>query len=150
MRDGIGSTVMITIIITFIVCASSYLAYNVNYTKAFRMKNKIISVYEDYNGICPPSSACEDEIFQYSRDLGYLPAEIDCNDYDARPTDNPLYCVKKVMVDTETSRSDSDAVPDKIGTHYYKVATRINITIPIFDNIFGTKWLYINGDTKIF
>ena len=54
MRDGIGSTVMITIIIAFIVCASSYLAYNVNYTKAFRMKNKIISVYEDYNGVCPP------------------------------------------------------------------------------------------------
>ena len=47
MRDGIGSVVMITIIIVFIVAASSYLAFNVNYTKAFRMKNKIISIYED-------------------------------------------------------------------------------------------------------
>lgn len=150
MRDGIGSVVIITIIIVFIVCASSYLAYNVNYTKAFRMKNKIISIYEDYNGVC--TAECEDEIFQYSRELGYQPASMDCNDYEAKPTDNPLYCVKKVQVYSEASKRPAadKIVNDKIGTHYYKIVTRININIPIFDNIFGMQFLYVNGDTKLF
>ena len=150
MRDGIGSVVMITIIIVFIVCASSYLAYNVNYTKAFRMKNKIISIYEDYNGVC--TQACEQEIFDYSRDLGYQPASIDCNEYDAKPTDNPLYCVQKVIVNTEAAHPGNPGmvIGDKIGTHYYKIVTKININIPIFDNIFGMRFLYINGDTKLF
>lgn len=148
MRDGIGSVVMITIIVVFIVAASSYLAFNVNYTKAFRMKNKIISIYEDYNGVC--TQACEDEIFQYSRDLGYQPASLDCNDYEVRPTDKPLYCVKKVMAHTVSDNPGNKVVKDKVGTYYYKVVTRININIPIFDNIFGAKFLYVNGDTKLF
>lgn len=148
MRDGIGSVVMISIIIVFIVAASSYLAFNVNYTKAFRMKNKIISIYEDYNGVCTQS--CEDEIFQYSRDLGYQPASLDCNDYQARPTDNPLYCVKRVTAHTVSDNPGNKVVEDKVGTHYYKIVTRININIPIFDNIFGMKFLYVNGDTKLF
>ena len=150
MRDGIGSVILITIIIVFIVCASSYLAYNVNYTKAFRMKNKIISIYEDYDGVC--SSSCEDEIYQYASDLGYSPASLDCGSYEARPTDKPLYCVKKITVNTEAAHpgNPGKVIEDKIGTHYYKIVTRININIPIFDNIFGARFLYINGDTKLF
>ena len=149
MRDGIGSVVMITIIIVFIVCASSYLAFNVNYTKAFRMKNKIISIYEDYNGVC--TSECEDEIYQYSLDLGYHPATLDCNSYDAKPIDSPLYCVKKINVFKEYDHDGTGTIiNDKVGTHYYKIVTKININIPIFDNIFGMKFLYINGDTKLF
>ena len=44
MRDGLGSVVMIEIIVVFIVVVSTYLAFNVNYMKAFKMKNKIIDV----------------------------------------------------------------------------------------------------------
>ena len=43
MRDAIGGVVNITIIVTFLVIVSGYLAFNVNYTKAFRVKNKIIT-----------------------------------------------------------------------------------------------------------
>ena len=50
MRDSIGGTVILVIIMVFMVFAIAYLAYNVNYQKAFRMKNKIISIYEKYNG----------------------------------------------------------------------------------------------------
>lgn len=149
MRDGIGSVVMITIIIVFIVAASSYLAFNVNYTKAFRMKNKIISIYEDYDGVCTKS--CEDEIIAYANDLGYLPATLDCNEYEARPAGGKtLYCVQRVTVDTATLNEADKVIKDKIGTHYFKIVTRINIEIPIFDNIFGSRFLYINGDTMIF
>ena len=52
MRDAMGGTVVLVIIVVFIVVTLGYMAFNVNYTKAFRMKNKIISVYEDYKGDC--------------------------------------------------------------------------------------------------
>ena len=43
MRDALGGIVNITIIVVFLVIVSGYLAFNVNYTKAFRVKNKIIT-----------------------------------------------------------------------------------------------------------
>ena len=46
MRDSIGGSVVLIIIVVFIVVALGYMAFNVNYTKAFRMKNKVIAVYE--------------------------------------------------------------------------------------------------------
>ena len=49
MRDAIGGAVNIVIIVVFIVIVLAYLAFNVNYTKASRMKNKIIATYEDYD-----------------------------------------------------------------------------------------------------
>lgn len=150
MRDAIGSTVMVTIIIAFIIIVSSYLAYNVNYTKAFRMKNKIISIYEDYKGVC--SESCEDEIYEYARSIGYQPATLNCSGtYELKPSGNPLYCAKKVTVNSTYSTSNPDkVVPDKDGTNYYKIVTRINIQIPLFDNIFNFGFMYVTGDTKIF
>ena len=47
MRDSLGGAVNIIIIVVFIVIALGYMAFNVNYTKAFRMKNKIISVNKE-------------------------------------------------------------------------------------------------------
>jgi hypothetical protein len=46
MRDAMGGSVALVIIVVFIVIALGYMAFNVNYTKAFNMKNKII--YLDY------------------------------------------------------------------------------------------------------
>ena len=67
MRDALGGTVVLMIIVIFIVFALGYMAFNVNYTKAFRMKNKIISVYEDYKGNCS-SSECQKAITDYAKD----------------------------------------------------------------------------------
>ena len=43
MRDAFGGIVNISMIVVFLVVVSGYLAFNVTYTKAFRMKNKIIT-----------------------------------------------------------------------------------------------------------
>ena len=43
MRDAFGGLLNMVIIVVFLVLVSGYLAFNVNYTKAFRVKNKIIT-----------------------------------------------------------------------------------------------------------
>ena len=52
MRDAFGGVANLAIIIVFLTLVSGYLALNVNYTKAFRVKNKIISTFEQFEGNC--------------------------------------------------------------------------------------------------
>ena len=69
MRDALGGSVVFVIIVVFMVVVLSYLAFNVNFTKASRMKNKIIATYEEYQGIC--KSDCQNKIVDYSKEIGY-------------------------------------------------------------------------------
>lgn len=140
MRDAIGGSVTIVIITVFIVVVLAYLAFNVNYTKAFRMKNKIISLYDEYNGDC--GVECENKIFDYARNIGYKSGNSSCaNGWNSH---SGYYCSKKENV------SNSGGVSDLGEKYYYKIATQINIEIPIIQNVFRYQYFWITGDTKTF
>ena len=140
MRDAIGGSVTIVIITVFIVVVLAYLAFNVNYTKAFRMKNKIISLYDEYNGVC--TNECESEITNYARDVGYKSGNSSCA--SGWNPHSGYYCAKKERV------SSSGGVNDLGEKYYYKIATQINIEIPIIQNVFRYQYFWITGDTKTF
>jgi flagellar basal body-associated protein FliL len=53
MREAIGATWIFSIVIVFIVVFTGYLAFSVNYAKAFAMKDSIIDILEKYNGPGP-------------------------------------------------------------------------------------------------
>ena len=156
MRDALGGTVTIVIIVSFIVIVLGYLAFNVNYTKAFRMKDKIITLYEDYDGEC--LTECNDEIANYAEKIGYDP-DIESCPADFGSTGSPLknsgdgrdlgkYCVIDLKVNNS---NDSTVFMDGKEKHFYRVATRINIDIPVIRYFIGdirAFWIY--GDTKTF
>ena len=50
MRDAFGGIVNIVLVAIFLVIISGILGLVVNYTKAFRMKNTVISTIEQYEG----------------------------------------------------------------------------------------------------
>ena len=145
MRDAMGGTVALVIIVVFIVIALGYMAFNVNYTKAFRMKNKIISVYEDYNGNC--LGDCKNAIKNYAKTLGYSSGnDMKCpSDYNN--SDN-LYCYKEI--DSSSSIDGDGVIDDAHKKSYYRIITKINIEIPIINNILDLRVFYITGDTKSF
>ena len=143
MRDAMGGTVVIVIIVVFIVFALGYMSFNVNYTKAFRMKDKIISVYDDYNGVC--GSKCEQEIREYAKQLGYSSGAgtggvITCPGGNYSPKTN-LYCVKEMPATTT-----SDGRKRK----YYSIVTRISMEIPVFKDVLNFNFFYVYGDTKTY
>ena len=143
MRDALGGSVTLIIIVVFIVVTMGYMAFNVNYTKAFRMKDKIIAVYEDRKGNC--DSDCNNEIKEYARTIGYSTANnITCEDKYSKFEN--LYCYKKVEVSKNT-KSSFDDTGDR---YYYKIETKINLEIPIINNILDLRFFYIKGDTKSF
>lgn len=146
MNQGLGTAVMIVIIVVFIVLVSAYMAFNINYTKAFRMKNKIIDIYEKYDGRC--NSDCENEINEYSDSIGYNPGNFNCSDYQKKSIKGSgyLFCQKQI---NESVESNSDAVKDRGNRCYYKIVTKIDIRIPIVDNLLGVGVFSVSGDTKL-
>lgn len=148
MRDSLGSVVVLTIIVVFVVIVSAYMAFNVNYTKAFRMKNRIISLYEEYDGKCFSTGECETKIRNYAKEIGYNPSVKSCetkNGKDGTLKDNN-YCVYQYTVYTD----DSKSVDDIGNRYYYRIVTTIDIKIPIIQNVFGYRFLRVTGDTKMF
>lgn len=144
MRDAFGGLMNIIIIVVFLVIVSGYLAFNVTYTKAFRVKNKIITTIEQYEGNCGnESSACDKEILSYMKELGYSPeTTLNIEGYECKNG----YCIKRI----EPERS-VNAVNDQEQKVYYKVVTAISIDIPIINKIMPQlKIFQVSGTTKQF
>ena len=140
MRDASGGAVNIFIIVVFIVFALGYMAFNVNYTKAFRMKDKIINLYEKYKGQC--ESDCQQEIITYSQKVGYKPDALRCKDPNV-VSGTGLYCVKKVEVGYTEG-----AIKDRKTRCYYHITTKVEVKIPIIEYLMNISVFDVSGDTK--
>ena len=147
MRDSMGGVVTLAIIVVFIVLASGYMAFNVNYTKAFKMKNKIISIYEEYNGDCS-STECQDKIKDYAHSIGYSVRNLNCSSFSGFEvggeieSSQNLFCKQTVTAKVSTDGSKK--------YYYHKIVTKINIDIPVINNMLNLNALYLSGDTKTF
>ncbi len=156
MREAIGSTWLIGIVITFIAIFSGFLAYSISYTKAFRVKNEIINIIEknegftSYNGGSYGSdtlmnmsdsdlqkeTSTEAKAFRFIKSIGYDYAKFDSSSRvcEEGTLQTGGYClVKYCPTNGETSRI------------YYKVTTYISLSIPIIN--IGIN-LPISGETK--
>ena len=51
MSDAIGGTVNVMLVAIFMVIVSGYMAFNVSYVKAFKVKNEATSIIEKYEGM---------------------------------------------------------------------------------------------------
>ena len=148
MRDAFGGIVNITTIVVFLVIVSGYLAFNVSYTKAFRVKNKIITALEQYEGKCGKydEGNCDAAIDEYIQQVGYSPASFDgtgCESLNVDPEKG--YYIGKCRADSAKSGSINDNEK-----YYYKVETAIDISIPIINNILSNiPDLRLKGNTKL-
>ncbi len=151
MREAIGSTWLIGIVITFIAIFSGFLAYSISYTKAFRVKNEIINIIEKNEGFSNSSnvdlnniddntlkedSSTEAKAFRFIKSIGYDYAKFDSSSRvcEEGTLQTGGYClVKYCPTNGETSRI------------YYKVTTYISLSIPIIN--IGIN-LPISGETK--
>lgn len=155
MRDAFGGLVNIAIIVVFMTIVSGYLAFNVSYTKAFKVKNKIISVYEEYDGCDGVFEAkCENEIDAYIQGLGYNAKEPDLTNSN----------VLNYEATSGVGASSENCPPgkgycviefkdpgDNINKTYrsFRVVTVVYIDIPIINNIMsGMDMFQVTGDTK--
>ena len=148
MKDAFGGVLNIVIVVIFLVIVSGILGLLVNYSKAFKMKNVIISSIEQYEGSksCFSTKAtgttpCQEKILDDAKNIGYNPTALHC--HDGYEKSNGLFCYKKY---DSMGSADSSRVVDG---YYYTIVTQVDINIPIINDILGLSIFQVHGDTRV-
>jgi len=149
MRDAFGGTFMLKLALVFFVIYVCFMGIAINYAKAFRVKNQVINIIEQYQ--YTGTTSAED-----TKALTAINTYLDSVPYDFSSNNN----VKQKCEDI-ASKTGSDykfaeskgaciipmgtAGPMGSSSRYYKVVTFINIDFNFF-NIHMT--IPISGETK--
>lgn len=136
MREAIGASWLMIIVLTFVALFSGYLAFSINYSKAFKVKDGIIDRIEKHSGF---NDEAINDIADYLNEIGYH-TKVGCKNFVAEGsryvgvvsnsvTNHPEsgtynYCVEKVA-----SRNPSG----QMTAAYYKVNVFFSLSLPVFD-----------------
>ena len=139
MKDAFGGILNIAFIAIFLMLVSGILGLVVNYTKAFKMKNIVISTIEQYEGasgcFSNEDSGCRGKMMSEAKNIGYSPSSLQCPTTKGYVKSNDLFCYKRI---------DSDS-----GRNYvYSIITQVDINIPIINKIMGLSIFQVHGDTR--
>ena len=137
MREAIGGTWIFSIVIFFIVLFTGYLAVSVNYSKAFKVKNGIINIIEQNEGL---NTAAQSQIDNYLNGVGYYVYST-CSTSEGEKgygTNNTnsgnRYCISKRESGEGTFRKT-----------YYKVRVFFRLDLPVFGSLLVFP---VTGETK--
>lgn len=172
MREAIGSSLLLNIVIVFIGVISAFLISSIAYSKAFKVKNRIVSVIEKYDGICfndtEDKDNCYKEIEAELQDMGYssnivatCPKEedyIESNDYGILSVQQMYpktfssghkYCVYKYTLcdNDQIDLNHRKCKENSNEMYYYKVISFMHFDIPVIGQFLEFK---VSGETKTF
>lgn len=152
MKDSMGLIPALSIVLVFIVVISGYLAFTINYSKAFKAKSRIINLIQQHDNDVEKAIS---DISKYLKQINYKSTdklmEKGCNQSEGWITKNTSqdgWCYKII-----TTADDSNNEDKKSGKgsekKYVKIRTFISIDIPIINNIFaGLNVFYVDGSTR--
>ena len=155
MRDAVGGSLLLNIVVLFISIVILFFAGIMAYSKAYKIKNRIIEVIESYemyddktlvkqdvsgSGGFTVQNLLEEDL----RKSGYIVAsstqiESKCGDGNLN-TSGYLYCVYLKSCD-EVNEND-----ECVGQRHYEVETYIHFDFPIIGNFLTFK---VKGETKM-
>ena len=152
MREAIGATWILGIVLTFIALFSGYLAFSVNYSKAFRMKDGIVERLEKHSG--PNKEALED-IGELMDEIGYsskgkcstfftndslswggVSKNVVTKSWDVTSGEDFNYCLQRV---------DAYNTDGQLSASYYKVYVFFSISLPFMN---AGSFFHVTGETS--
>ena len=143
MQDAFGGLLNIIFIALFLVIVEGILGLVVNYSKAFRMKNFVISNIERYEAYgcfedrASGNTDCRTKISNGAKSIGYSPTSLlHCDTGNLFVESDSLFCYK-------------DQVSTSGNYRYYTIVTQVDINIPIINNIMGLSFFQVHGDTRV-
>ena len=150
MKEAVGQTISLEVILVFMIFLNAFLAFSVNYTKAFRVKNKVINAIEQYEGITPSTKTAIDN---YIKTVGYSVTTKSGEKDWRNGVKVEAKCVGPVG-GTTSSNSCKNPVKGTKYKVYYSVTTVISFNVPIIGPVLKTitsdvNLLQVNGDTSI-
>lgn len=125
MKEGIGGTFMIYVFLVFLAVYITFLAVAFNYARAFRVKNKVIDIIEQNEGmdfVDISDNSTLGQIDKYLGQVSYVVTGIDRSDCPETEyeyiNDERGYCIQEVT---------------GVNGRYYKVKTFIKLEIPFLN-----------------
>lgn len=149
-----GGALTFEVLLVFLLLVMGILFFSVSYTRAFRFKNEMIDIIEEFEGF---TEDAEDKVdlmakkHEYSLDSTSIYArKCESKGYKAIVrTGNPNYvvCVSCELVDV-TGKSVSGA---RYKGSRFRVATFVNVNIPVIKQIFPltADFLMVEGETDL-
>ena len=151
MREAIGGSQLLMIIITLVIVIMTLLAGSIGYTKAFKARNAIVNIVQKNGGYGISADKVlndsKDEIVEVLKDMGYktsIGSNRNCTDrnaekyslYEVQKDYNYNFCVYR-FIDKET------------GSQHYGIETYMYFELPLFgrNDMFSFP---IYGDTYTF
>lgn len=152
MRDAISGAMTLQIIVIFMIIINCYLAFSVNYTKAFRVKNEIRSIIEKNEGLtCSAKQQINDLMLKNNYKMNTKFEEW-CNKKQAdgwqvARLDAGSFCYKYHKVDVTGTSNDNALYKGA----YYTVATFVNVDLPLVNNLlpFAGNLFLVSGETAL-
>lgn len=148
MRESIGGAWLFGIVAVFVFLFAGFLAYAISYTKAFNIKNSIISLIEENEGYSVTGTeenpSVETKAFELIDNAGYAFTNAQGIDCGASYADNLSqrvtttdggYCVIKYCPNPSMPSSNTR----------YKIITYIALKLPIIN---VTVKIPISGETR--
>lgn len=139
MKAATGNAMLMNIIITFLVVVLALLVASISYTKAFRVKNRIVDTIEYYDGdFTNKKDIILNEIntnlnsVGYRRNNGQSCPKVDKTMDASYSGSDYYYCIYEY--NTERGR-------------YYKVIAYMYLDLPIVGDYINIP---VNGETKVF
>lgn len=141
MKEAFGGIFNFFFLSLFLVILIGIMGLIVSYTKAFKMKNIILSTVEEYEGIkcgnysdiTSADSACLSKIKEEAERLGFKPFGLVCNSSEGYNKALDLYCFKI------TTKGNYDI---------YSIKTKVDVHFPVVSSIFGFDSFMISGDSR--
>ena len=141
MREAFGGAFTIKLMLIFLAIYIAFIAVALNYAKAFRVKNKIIDIIEQNEGIDSYNDTKEGSVIgdinSYLNTVSYY---VNLANIKNNNTEN-INCYDRGYCIEETTAQVTDGITSK----YYKVTTYININLPFFKLNFNVP---ITGETR--
>lgn len=131
MRDAFGGAFSVKLMLIFLILYVSFICVAINYARAFRVKNYIINIIEQYEGYNETNQGLlDDKIDKYLGQSGY---HIEYEEVKDRSSCTELkghgYCIVKINNNPE----------------YYRVETYMVFTLPIINVHFP---IAVRGETR--
>lgn len=151
MRGAIGNAMVMNIVITFIILTTAFLVSSISYSKAFKVKTKIIDIIEKYDGDFNKTSNKEsvitNEINQFLGQTGYrttsATAKGDCSKYVDNSKESLMGTTSSYDICIIQKNNNSSTYHGP----YYKVVVYMYFDFPIIGDMIKIP---VSGETRSF
>lgn len=139
MKAATGNTMLMNIMIVFMVVVMALLVTSISYTKAFRIKNRIIDIIEYYNGDFEnKGNEITNEINTSLSSIGYrLSTSRSCKKIDDK---------EAIAINTNYQVCIYEYNDSNRGK-YYRVISYMYFDVPLLGGVLNIP---VSGETKLF